>query len=141
MLIETSPKPRKRLSLTPLVDVIFLLLMFFMLSSSYLKYADIDLGDRSPGDPASPSGEDLAQEEQILDPGLTVLIRVGANGLVEINGEPVDRVNLVDRLDRFANSGTKSALLMASGQATVQDLITALETARRSRIDSIILNR
>lgn len=138
MHISPPDRPAKRLSLTPLIDILFLLLMFFMLSSSYLKYADIDLGERTQSIFA---GKDMEQEAVLLDPGLTVLIRVGANSLIEINGERVNRLELVDRLDRFANSGTQGALLMASGQATAQDLITALETARRSKIKSIVLNR
>lgn len=34
---------RRVLSLTPLVDVIFLLLLFFMLSSTFSRYAEIEL--------------------------------------------------------------------------------------------------
>jgi biopolymer transport protein ExbD len=44
----SEPLPRRRqISLTPLVDVIFLLLMFFMLSSTFARFADLDLARQS----------------------------------------------------------------------------------------------
>jgi biopolymer transport protein ExbD len=40
---------RRRLSLTPLIDVIFLLLLFFMLSSTFTPFAELQLGAASAG--------------------------------------------------------------------------------------------
>lgn len=40
---------RRRLSLTPLIDVIFLLLLFFMLSSTFSNYGEIELTGTSGG--------------------------------------------------------------------------------------------
>ncbi|WP_337248264.1 biopolymer transporter ExbD [Rhodovulum visakhapatnamense] len=41
------------MSLTPLVDVIFLLLLFFMLSSTFTRFAEIDLSAAAPGGAAA----------------------------------------------------------------------------------------
>ncbi len=56
----SEPLPaRRRISLTPLIDVIFLLLMFFMLSSTFARFADLDVARQSatpgPSGLASPS--------------------------------------------------------------------------------------
>ena len=40
---------RRALSLTPLVDVIFLLLLFFMLTSTFSRYGEIELSAASGG--------------------------------------------------------------------------------------------
>ncbi|MEY8879954.1 biopolymer transporter ExbD [Donghicola sp. XS_ASV15] len=40
---------RKRLSMTSLIDVIFLLLLFFMLSSTFTRFGEIDLTSASGG--------------------------------------------------------------------------------------------
>lgn len=48
-------KPRKRrgkLSLTSLIDVIFLLLLFFMLTSTFSKFSEIELSAASSGNGA-----------------------------------------------------------------------------------------
>ncbi|PTW50229.1 biopolymer transporter ExbD [Rhodovulum kholense] len=44
---------RRPLSLTPLVDVIFLLLLFFMLSSTFTRFAEVDLSAAAPGGSAA----------------------------------------------------------------------------------------
>ncbi|WP_418591781.1 ExbD/TolR family protein [Ponticoccus sp. (in: a-proteobacteria)] len=44
---------RRRLSMTSLIDVIFLLLLFFMLSSTFSKFAEVDLAAAGSG--ATPS--------------------------------------------------------------------------------------
>ena len=40
---------RRKLSLTSLIDVIFLLLLFFMLSSTFSQYAEVDLATAGAG--------------------------------------------------------------------------------------------
>lgn len=40
---------RRRLSMTSLIDVIFLLLLFFMLSSTFSRFAEVELSTASAG--------------------------------------------------------------------------------------------
>ncbi len=55
MMVIPAPAPRRKnpISLTPLIDVVFILLIFFMLTSAYIDYRAIELpvlaaqGDRS----------------------------------------------------------------------------------------------
>jgi len=42
MALETRTKRRARLSMTSLIDVIFLLLLFFMLTSTFSKFGEIE---------------------------------------------------------------------------------------------------
>lgn len=44
---------RKRLSMTSLIDVIFLLLLFFMLTSTFSRYAEVELAASGTGGPAA----------------------------------------------------------------------------------------
>lgn len=75
MLSLCQPAPRRRLALTPLIDVVFLLLMFFMLTSSFDKFATIDL---SIGGKAA-VGSSTAKISNII-------VRVHENGRLDING-------------------------------------------------------
>lgn len=49
MALDTRKKRRKRLSLTSLIDVIFLLLLFFMLSSTFSQFGEIELTSAGAG--------------------------------------------------------------------------------------------
>lgn len=44
---------RRKFSLTSLIDVIFLLLLFFMLSSTFSRFAEVDLASASAGGAAA----------------------------------------------------------------------------------------
>ncbi|MEL6992710.1 MAG: biopolymer transporter ExbD [Pseudomonadota bacterium] len=51
-----AKRQKRAISMTPLVDVIFLLLLFFMLTSTFSKFAEVELsaasaGGTSPGTP------------------------------------------------------------------------------------------
>ena len=48
-------KPRRRLSMTSLIDVIFLLLLFFMLTSTFSKFSEVELASAAGSAQAAPS--------------------------------------------------------------------------------------
>jgi len=43
MILSVQNRRKKLITLTPLIDVVFILLLFFMLSSSFLKWKSIEL--------------------------------------------------------------------------------------------------
>ncbi|MEL7099715.1 MAG: biopolymer transporter ExbD [Pseudomonadota bacterium] len=49
----------RRLSMTSLIDVIFLLLLFFMLSSTFSRFAEVELHSAGTGPAAAPAPETL----------------------------------------------------------------------------------
>lgn len=49
MALELRKKRRKWLSMTSLIDVIFLLLLFFMLTSTFSKFGEVELAAASAG--------------------------------------------------------------------------------------------
>lgn len=52
---------RRPLSMTPLIDIIFLLLLFFMLSSTFTRFAEIPLAQGGRGVPLPSDGADPEQ--------------------------------------------------------------------------------
>ena len=117
-----------RISLTPLIDVVFLLLVFFMLASTFLRLQFLPIDTGGPG--AAPS--DLRE---------SVLVRVGASGVIDINGEPVGLADLAARLDEWAGQGAERAVVRVMGEARTEDLVRVLEQARQSRIDKLAVVR
>lgn len=135
MHISEPARPRRQTSLVPLVDITFLLVMFFMLSSTFGKFADLDVerqGEASKAEPAAagPTG-----------PLAGVVITVSGAGEVEVNGRRVARDELVAALDALHAKGARTAIVLTGKDATVQDLVSALELARTSRIGSIAIAR
>ncbi|GAA6211949.1 hypothetical protein NBRC116602_16900 [Hyphomicrobiales bacterium 4NK60-0047b] len=78
MAIVLEPlKTRQRLSLTPLIDVVFLLLLFFMLATQFDKYQSIDL--------IFPSFNTEAKSTDLKPTYIHLL----ANEKISINGVPI----------------------------------------------------
>ncbi len=115
MRIEATSRAR-RLSLTSLIDVIFLLLLFFMLSSTFTRFAEVEIagGEAVGGATGQPD----------------ILLRLADEGLT-VNGIAVDETALVAELKRLEERGAESAVLLVRGEATSQDLVTTVETVRR----------
>ncbi len=126
MRISEPGQIRKPIPLTPLVDIVFLLLMFFMLSSTFTKFAALDIGTAQAGGPVA---------AKPAFPGVIIVVN-GADA-ININGKPTPLQQLAARLDELEQSGAKRAAVRTGPQATVQDLVTVLETARGSRISAI----
>lgn len=77
MRLERPAQPRRRLiGLTPLIDVVFILLLFFMLASTLTRPQAVPL--------AAPHSEPARHDRQ---PAL--LLRIQADGRLDLNGEPV----------------------------------------------------
>ncbi|NMG41786.1 biopolymer transporter ExbD [Chelativorans sp. ZYF759] len=113
MRIDAAPRPRRRLSMTSLIDVIFLLLLFFMLSSTFARFAEIEVSGGVASAVAAGERPD-------------VLLRFdGAEWVV--NGLPVADDALEPELARLSEAGAQTAVLLVRGELTSQDLITAVE--------------
>ncbi|MEO9576444.1 MAG: biopolymer transporter ExbD [Tateyamaria sp.] len=118
-------RARRRLSMTSLVDVIFLLLLFFMLTSTFSKFAEVELSAGGSGQAA-----DVAQVPPLF-------LRVGEAAL-ELNGEPVAIAGLETSLrDRVAPDDVQPVLVSLRDGVTSQrltDLLVMLRTVPGLRV-------
>ncbi len=86
MSFELPAQPRRRLiGLTPLIDVVFILLLFFMLASSLTRLHAIAL-------------DALNTRIASADNEPALLLRIQVDGRLDLNGEPLQTDALTDRL-------------------------------------------
>lgn len=113
MRIDAVLRPRRRLSMTSLIDVIFLLLLFFMLSSTFARFAEIEVSGGVASSTAAGERPD-------------VLLRYDG---VEwrVNGLAIADDALEGELARLSDAGAETAVLLVRGEMTSQDLISAVE--------------
>lgn len=99
------------MSMTPLIDVIFLLLLFFMLSSTFSSFGEIELSQATAGavQPGTPSER--------------VFVQLGATRLV-LNGAPVTLDELAARVE------AGQVLVSLDGDASAQQLVNLLVRLR-----------
>ncbi|QDG77389.1 biopolymer transporter ExbD [Labrenzia sp. PHM005] len=111
MHIEPLPKKHKPISLTPLVDVIFLLLLFFMLSSTFSRFGQVEIGAPAAG------GGSGAMPKAILS------IKPG---LMRLNGEPVSEDQLQEQARDLLDRDIDSLLVFMKSGSTTQQLVIVM---------------
>lgn len=132
MRFETTARRRRLISLTPLIDVVFILLVFFMLASSLVKWQAVELGA-----PAAQGGGNAVAGSW--------LVRVHADAL-DLNAEPISEADLAARiLERVAVSSGDQAdqpiLVMPSPGVELQRLVDILDRLRRAGATNLTLLR
>ncbi|WP_108659784.1 ExbD/TolR family protein [Acuticoccus kandeliae] len=117
MAIRAPHRIKRRLPLTPLIDVIFLLLLFFMLSSTFLRFAAVDIATTPPS----------ATRAASSGPSRTALLKLRNDGSLALNGATVSADGLIDQLGTLKETGITQILLSSETGASVQDLVTLME--------------
>jgi len=110
------PSPRKRLvSLTPLIDVVFILLLFFMLASSFIEWRAIVLNVPAGGSAGSPDRESL-------------VIGVNRDGKLRLNGEAVTWEGLETRIRPvLAHDAAQPFVVQPEADVPLQGIVTVLD--------------
>ncbi|SFJ69663.1 ExbD/TolR family protein [Celeribacter neptunius] len=113
-----KPRRRRRLSMTSLIDVIFLLLLFFMLTSTFSRFSEVELAASGPG--AAPT--------EAQTPPIFVQL---SPEQITLNARETTLETLPIRLraDR-ATDETVTVILALKGAVTAQRLTDLLVTLR-----------
>lgn len=104
----------RRISLTPLIDVVFLLLIFFMLSSTFLKFTAININ----GGQAGAGTADISK---------LVLVRVHQDKKIEVNGQPVALEELGQFLNDLAIKDNMHIVVKPMDGVTIQGVVDVIE--------------
>lgn len=113
MRLPSAARNRRLVSLTPLIDVVFLLLVFFMLTASFLQPGAVTL--------ATGQGGGAAEAPE------AILLQAGRDGQLSFEGRPVTPAELAPR---FADG--RPVRLASHPELPLQellDLATELEAA------------
>jgi biopolymer transport protein ExbD len=113
MAISTASRHRKQISMTSLIDVIFLLLLFFMLSSTFTRFAEIPLVWATAG----------RQGAAAETPPLFVRLSEDA---VELNGQSFALETLVAAIDALDPPEGQSLLIAPRDGVVSQRLVDVL---------------
>ncbi|WP_285674897.1 ExbD/TolR family protein [Paralimibaculum aggregatum] len=118
--------------LTPLVDVMLILLVFFMVTSTYLDLRMIPTG---PGGEAESAGAASTGAGAGAAP-VTLLLRLDGSGAVVHRGRALSAGELESQL---ASAGR--VLILPSGTATAQDLVGLLEAVTGAGVADVRIVR
>ena len=117
------------INLIPFIDVLLVVLIFLMLTTTYSKFTELQL--RLP----------VADADAQRDYPREVIVGVASDGRYTVNREPVSGRGpevLALALSEAAKAGRESVIIIsADATAPHQSVITVLEAARRSGLQQI----
>lgn len=142
MQLGESSASKRNLTLLPLIDVIFLLLIFFMFSSNLSPFSLLQLTrDRNPTGSEVQTAANPADVATVNAGQVDVLVLVDANMVLRVNGKRVEADRLRSVLRELGQKGAESVVIAPSRRASVQDLVSVLEAAKQSAIPSVAIRQ
>lgn len=118
--IARRPPAKPLISLVPMIDVLLILLVFFMVTSTFLDLDMIPVVEQGDAQSVAPAAA----------PSGSVLIRVGADGRPAIGARTVSLAELTTAIqDRVGADPAAQILILPSSAAPLQALVTVLDTA------------
>ena len=132
-MTRRKPLAEASVELTPLIDVVLLLLIFFMVSASFIR--DSQLGIELPA---------ASGEPRSMGPA-TVEVTVHRDGTYRVNGNPVAGDSLSGLLAALAEArdealpGEARLVIAADARSTHQAVVLALEAASQTGLKRISL--
>ncbi len=117
------------INLIPFIDVLLVILIFLMLSTTYSKFTELRVN------------LPVADAEKARNAPKEIIVAVAADGRFSVNRQAVDGrdvVQLAAVLARAAEgSGEHLVIVSADANATHQSVITVLDAARRAGLPQI----
>lgn len=127
------------LKMTPMIDVVFLLLVFFVWTSSF-ELPEYDL----PGSIAVPPGGAInaasTDVPETFDEIIIRILRRDSLDQIELNGSPVaDMTSLTDRLASIVQIGVQPPVIVdPDDKITMEVAVAVYDAARAAGVDRVL---
>ena len=126
-LISQAVEEKDEPNITPMLDVVFILLIFFIVTANFIK---------EPGLEINRPDSDTAETQE----NAAILIAVGANDEVWMDGRRIDvrqvKANVVKML---ADNPKGSVVIQADEKAVADTIIKVMDGAREAGVSAISL--
>ncbi len=128
-MAQSSTRPGEvitQINVTPLVDVVLVLLIVLMVSASYTvsKSLPMDLPKASTGESQS----------------LPLAVSIDESGALYLDGKAVDEDELRGRIQSSKSEGSVSAMIAADGRARHRSVVRVIDLLRGEGVTQFAIN-
>ena len=127
-LYQKEEKELISINITPLIDIVFLLLVFFMLATSFIQKSTIEVN--------------LSSEKttEVDNKKNNVVLILNKKGLIYLNNKLINVSNIRNEISNIVKKNPKySVLIKSHKKIPVQKLIRLIEEVRLAGTDNIKL--
>ena len=123
---HTSADDEAQIDMTPMLDIVFIMLIFFIVTTSFVKEKGLDVN--RPEDNQSNTNE----------PSKALSIRIDANGTIVMGGREVDIRRVVANAQTYlAENNTDTAAIQAHEDAEHGTVVEVMNQVKIAGIDKI----
>jgi len=110
-------------NLTPMLDVVFIMLIFFIVTTSFIKESGVEI-ERPESSTASPQ------------PDAQLMVAITAQGAIWVDGQPVDAHRVGNEVAALV-SGDGRVVIQADREATTGLLIEVMDRIREAGVEQV----
>ena len=128
MIFFSKEKKNIDINIAPLIDIVFLLLIFFMLASEFTDFKTIDM--------VSPN----QSNKEINETKLPIIIELSENGIININNKEIafNKLSIIVD-DMLTNKKINKVVISTPNETKVNVLIKIVDIIRSLGIENIAL--
>jgi len=123
-----SDEEETEINLTPMLDVVFIMLIFFIVTASFIKEAGIDI--RRPEASAV-----------VPKPKANILVAISANNEIWIDRKNIDKRAVKAAFERLlAENAEGSVVIQADKDAYTETVVIVADAARQAKISRVSIS-
>jgi biopolymer transport protein ExbD len=127
---QQSPRKKARIEIIPMIDVMMFLLVFFVLISVNVIPA-LGIKTQQPNS---------SQVQNLKTPDKQVVVTLGREGLIQLDGQAVELDRLVGAIKAKANASEQIAVIVNSDKgAEVQTLVDVMDAIKAAGLGKVAL--
>lgn len=119
----TQQQDEAEINMTPMLDVVFIMLIFFIVSTSFVREAGIDVNR-----PTAQTSESQSKT--------AVLVAISANNEIWVDRKPVDVRMVRPAIERLKSEQSEiNVVIQADEQATTGQLVKVIDQLRMAKVN------
>lgn len=127
----TSSQSAPEINLIPFIDVLLVVLIFLMISTTFTKYQELSI--------TLPTAEGAMAKSKPKD----VYVAISSDGRVAIDGKRVSQEQMSQALENAAghsnsSENSPSIIIAADGKASHQAVMLVMEAARNANLPNVV---
>ncbi len=123
-----NEEEENEINLTPMLDVVFIMLIFFIVTASFIKEAGIDVNR-----PEAPTADDQADA--------AILVAISPNDEIWIDRRLVEPGAVPSVLERLHLENPKGSLVIQADEKSTNDkLVVVMEAAKAAGIANVAIS-
>ena len=126
-ITSVSADDESEVNITPLIDIVFIMLIFFIVTATFVKEAGIDVNK-----PDAPTAE--------VKKKANILIAIDANNNIWLDRRKIDIRSVIPNIKRLrAENPQGSVVIQADEESKNKMLVEVMDAARQAGVTNIAL--